>query len=397
MVLPQLGSAAVTLPFGTMNTPFNGIGAYGVNTTINNAELKPIFTNEFETGFEARFFKDRIGLDATYYNKKTKGQIFAVPIAPSTGYLNYVDNLGTVGNQGVEVTLNVRPVETRDFQWNFTYTFSKNWNKVLSMTGGIPNPLLATAYAAEMRATVGKSVASIYAPVGVMDGKNPVVDVSTGFPTLNQAKLDAYGNTKAYYGSGLYNYMMGFTNIFTYKQFTLTASLDFRYGGIMYSETADMTLFTGSSVLTTYNNRRPFIIPGSVNASTDNTGKVTYTPNQTFIGGQGPGESDQTWGYYYPTQNQGTATSMRLIDRSFLKLRDVNLLYSLPHRFADKIKASNASLGVYGRNFLLWTPKGNVFVDPEATNLGNDLTSQLGEFATAPLTKEYGIILKVSF
>jgi hypothetical protein len=78
-------------------------------------------------------------------------------------------------------------------------------------------------------------------------------------------------------------------------------------------------------------------------------------------------------------------------------LRDINLSYSFPHQWVSKIKASSASFGVYGRNFLLWTPKANVYVDPEATNLGNDLTGQLGEFASAPLSKQYGLILKVVF
>jgi TonB-linked SusC/RagA family outer membrane protein len=397
-VLQTLQNGTVSLPFGQMTSPFNGIAGYGVSSQINNADLKPIFTDEFEVGAEARFFNDRIGLDVSLYDKKTKGQIFSVPIAPSTGYTSLVENLGTIGNKGIEVALNAKPVETRSFTWSFIYTFSKNWNKVLDLTGASSqNPLITSAYAVEMRAPVGGTVASIYGPVPPMENGHVVVDATTGYPSQNLAPLDKFGNPKAFYGNGLYDYMMGWSNTFTYKQWTLTASLDFRYGGVMYSETADMALFTGNGILTTYNDRKPFIIPGSVNATTDNTGKTVYTPNRTFIGANGGIEGDDTYGYYYPAQNLGSASRMRVIDRSFLKLRDINLSYSLPMAWAAKVKASNASLGIYGRNFLLWTPKDNVYVDPEATNLGNDLGSQLGEFATAPLTKEFGIILKVGF
>jgi hypothetical protein len=353
-----------------------------------------------EVGTEARFFKDRIGLDVSLYDKTTKGQIFPVGIAPSSGFLTYVENLGEVSNKGIELTFNAKPIDTRNFSWNFTYVFSRDWNKVVNLNGATSqNPLLNTAYSVELRAVVGKSVASIYGPVPVMSPSGQVVaDASTGYPTLNTAKLDAFGNTRGYYGTALYTYTMGFTNTFTYKDWSLSGSLDFRYGGVMYSETADLSLFTGTSVLTTYNDRKPFIVPNSVNMSTDASGKAVYTENKTFVGAiaQG-GQSDDTWGYYYPTQNYGTASQMRVIDRSFLKLRDITLSYSLPSSLASKIKATNASLGIYGRNFLLWTPKDNVFVDPEATNLGNDLTGELGEFASAPLTKEYGVILKIGF
>jgi TonB-linked SusC/RagA family outer membrane protein len=397
-VLPQLGTGTIALPFGQMTAPFNGIAGYGVNTTIGNPTLKPIFTNEAEVGAEARFLKDRIGLDLSLYDKQTKGQIFAVPIAPSSGYLNLVENLGTVSNKGIEVTLNIRPIETRNFQWNLTYVFAKNWNRVDALQGASQNPLLVSAYAVEMRAVVGKTVASIYGPVAATANGHIVTDATTGYPSQNTAPLDKYGNPNGYYGSGLYDYTMGLTNTFTYKQFSLNFNLDFRYGGVMYSETADLALFTGNSILTTYNDRKPFIVPNSVNViGTDASGKIQTQENKTFIGGNGGLEADDNWGYYYPTQNQGTTSQMRMIDRSFLKLRDINLSYALPLHLATKVGASSASLGVYGRNFLLWTPKNNVFVDPEATNLGNDLNGELGEFSSGPLSKSYGFILKVVF
>lgn len=398
-VYPKLASGTIQLPFGTLNTPFNGVSGFSVDNVIGNENLKPIFTDEFEFGTEIRFLHDRIGIDATAYDKKTKGQIFTVPIAPSTGYTNLVENLGTVGNKGIELTLNARPVETKDFSWSFVYTYTKNWNKVEELTGATQNPLIfGLNGGAELRAVVGKTVASIYAPVAqkTPDGKT-VVDATTGLPTVNVAPLDQFGLANGYFGSGLYDYMMGLTNSVSYKNFTLNFSLDFRYGGVMYSNTANLVLFVGNGVLTTYNDRKPFIIPNSVNAITDANGKVTYVENKTFIGGSGSGQSDNTYAYYYTAQNPAGANAMNIISRSFLKLRDVNLTYNLPHQWVSKIRAANASLGVYGKNFLLWTPKSNVYVDPEATNLGNDLVSQFGEFAATPLTMSFGVALKITF
>jgi len=398
LVLPQLGSGNITLPFGSLTTPFNGVSGYGIDNQIGNPSLKPIFTDEVEVGAEARFLKDRLGLDVSLYNRKTKGQIFPVPIAPSTGYTTLVQNLGTVSNKGIELTLNLKPIETRNFSWTLTYVFAKDWNKVLSLTGASQDPLLfgfASAIDAELRAVVGKTVASIYDGV---PQKSPtgqiVVNPQTGFSIPNATPLDPFGQVKGYYGSALYNYTMGLTNTFTYKDFSLSASLDFRYGGVMFSQTANLDLFVGNGIATTYNDRRPYIIPNSVVAGANGT----YTPNTTYIGASANGQSDQTYNAYSESNSfSASADAQRIIDRSFLKLRDVNLSYSLPRRWASKVSAASASLGVYGRNFLLWTPKTNVYVDPEATNLGNDLAGEYGELASTPLTKSYGVILKVVF
>jgi len=107
-VQPQLGSGVISLPFGSFNSPFNGIAGYGINNTIGNPNLKPIFTNEAEVGAEARFLKDRIGLDVSLYNKNTNGQIFAVPIAPSTGYTNLVENPGRNEELHLELHLHIQ-------------------------------------------------------------------------------------------------------------------------------------------------------------------------------------------------------------------------------------------------------------------------------------------------
>ncbi len=414
-VSQTLGSGTVALPpLGSLTFPFNGVSGYGISNVLNNANLKPIFTTEYESGVEARFLNDRIGLDATVYDKKTKGQIFPVLIAPSTGYTNLVENLGQVSNKGIELTLNVKPVEMRDVSWNFTYIFSRNWNRVDNLNGTSPDPLLTaegTLGDAEMRAVVGKTVASIYS---VVPQRSPsgqvVVNPTTGLPLPNASPLDANGLIKGYFGTGLYTYTMGLTNTVTYKNVSLNFSFDFRFGGVMYSNTADLALFVGNSVATTYNNRQPFIIPNSVYAASSAGGKTTYAANTTQIGGAqnnipanyipigGLNETNQIYNYYSEGSSySGGADAMRIFSRSFLKLRDVNLSYSMPSRVLSVVRLASATIGVFGRNFLLWTPRANVYVDPEATNLGNDLGGQVGEFATTPLTRSYGIILKATF
>ncbi len=195
---------------------------------------------------------------------------------------------------------------------------------------------------------------------------------------------------KANLGSTQYDFTMGLVNSFNYKGLTLGFSFDYRKGGIMYSRTADLIYFTGNAWMTTYNDRRPFIIPGSVTESFDAQGKPVYTPNVI------PYREVNYDTYWYPSSNR-SAVGMRIFDRSFLKLRDITLSYALPQRWASKIAASSLSVGVYATNFLLWTPKENLFVDPESSNLGNDIASEMGEFGTTPQSKNFGITLKATF
>jgi len=265
LVYPTLQAGDVRLPFGFVTFPFNGVSGFGISNQIGNQNLKPIITKEAEVGMEIRFWQSRIGLDVALYDKKTEGQIFAIPIAPSTGYTKSVNNIGVVSNRGIEIAFDARPVNSKNVTWFIGYTFSKDWNKVKSLTAGLNKIIINTFYDAEMDAYPGKSVTGIYAPGPKFspDGKI-IVSPTTGMPVEDLTNLKFYGNAE-------YDYMMGLQSTLTYKDFQLGASFDYRKGGVMYSGTADLLLFTGNSYATTYNDRKPFVIPNSVIEVTDPT------------------------------------------------------------------------------------------------------------------------------
>jgi TonB-linked SusC/RagA family outer membrane protein len=382
---PTLALGTVTLPFGSILFPFNGVSGFGISNTLTNPSLQPIITSEAELGAEASFFQNRLGFDVSLYDKRTKGQIFTAPVAPSSGYTGLVRNLGVVQNKGIEITVNTTPVKTKNFTWTTINTFTKNKNKVLNLTGGPASVLLLSLYDAELRAFPGRSVAGIYAPKAQVDSLGRlIVNPQTGMPLTTEERQ--------YYGSGEYDFITGMQNMFTFKNsLSLGFSLDYRKGGVMYSGTSDLALFVGNSYITTYNDRKPFVIPNSVVAVTDAQGHTSYEENTTPI----LQENMDT--YYYPTGNPAMAYQQRIIDRSFLKLRDVTISYQLPKQWASGIGANNLSVTLYGRNLLLWTPESNIYIDPEASNLGNDLNSELGEFRTAPTYKTFGIAIRAGF
>lgn len=392
LVYSTLAPGNVALGFGNITFPFNGVSAFEIANQIGNLDLQPIVTREFEVGTEVRFFGNRFGLDATYYNKQTDGQIFAVPIAPSTGFTGLVSNLGVVTNKGVELTLDGSPVKGRDFTWNVLYTFARNRSNVESLTEGLDKISLNTVYDAEFNVRPGMPVGVFEAPVPKMtDDGRVIVNPATGLPEV--------ADTKGFFGDAQRDFSMGLSNRFTYKGFSLGFSLDYRKGGKFYSGTADIYQFTGNAWVTTYNDRRPFIIPNSVYQLKDESGQPVLDPSGKPIFLENTTAIDEAHHdtYYYHTTNKGMSYYDRIVDASFLKLRDVTLSYSLPQSWASKISASNLSLTLYARNFILWTPRSNVYIDPEATNYGNDLASQFGEFRTGPTLKSFGLALKASF
>ena len=385
-IYPVLISGAVPLPFGNITFPFNGISSFRIQNAISNDKLKPIITTEAELGVEMRFFNNRIGIDAAVYDKRTDGQIRNVPISPGSGYTSLVENIGLVTNRGIELSFDAKPVVTKNVTWSFNYNFTTNDNKVVRLANGLTKvSLFQIVSGVELDAVPGKSATGIYAfgPQYTPDGK-VIVSATTGKPIPSTDRV--------YYGNAENDYSMGFSNTLKFKEWQVNFSLDYRKGGVFYSKTAEQLLFTGNAIATTYNDRRPFIYPNSVvQNGVDAGGKPVYVENTTPI-------TENNFQDFFPEgNNPALAYSNDIVDRSFLKLRDVSLSYQLSEKASSKIRLHGLTLTVYARNLLLWTPQSNVYIDPEATNFSNDLIGQLGEFETAPVSKQYGVALKANF
>jgi hypothetical protein len=241
-----------------------------------------------------------------------------------------------------------------------------------------------------MVARVGQPVGIIEAPKKVITPDGKYVVATTGYYEESVGD-QSYGNIQR-------DYMMGLNNNFGYKNWSLGFSLDYRKGGVFVSRTADLMYFTGNAWLTGYNDRRPFIIPNSVvqqvdadgNPLFDGSGKPMYEENTKVIT---PNNFDNFW----YQDNSVHSWDNIILPKDFVKLRDVTLTYRLPANWVRGIRAQGISLSAIARNFLLWVPQKNTFIDPEITNLGNDFIGEFGEQATSPTTKAYGLSLRVNF
>ena len=371
--------------------PMNAVNAFQASSTMGSSTLKPEMTSEFEAGLNLQFFNGRLGIDAAYYNRTTKDQIFTLPVDPSTGYSYMVTNFGEVRNTGVELVLNTVPIQTKNFRWTLDFNFSKNKNKVISLPESLEGGKVAIYSfsagndAIYMYAEEGKPMGQFYTylPQRTEEG-NLIVD-ATGMPILSTEVKDTGKNMNNDWTGGV-------ATSFTYKDFTLSATLDVRKGGYMFSRTKNLMQFTGNGVATTYNKRRPFIIPNSVVANEDGT----YSENTTPIN-----QLDGTYQTYFNDYGYGAGGEAYLIDRSFVKLRNISLTWNVPQKWVRAMSLSGLSVTAFCNNVFTWTASDNNFIDPESTTVSQssygDLATQFGELYANPSCRIFGCNLSVKF
>lgn len=378
----QTNSALISgnafLGFGNILMPLDGVNGYEFAGTLGNSGLTPEFTNEFEAGFETNLFSRRVNLDVSFYLKKTTDMLVPVPLPTSTGFTGQTANAADMTNKGVEIGLNLTPVKTANFEWNFNTTFTKNMNNVDKLVEGTDKLLLAQNYGVSFNAIVGEPLGSFatFVPVKNAAGQY-VVDANGYYVTTPDEQI--VGNIQR-------DFVMGFQNKFTYKNLVLSVGVDWKQGGDMYSYTKRLSGFTGNGIETAFNDRNPFIIPNSV---IDN-GDGTYSENTTPISFEGITD-------FYNTQNNPGIEQTHVVDKTFVRLRDVSLTYNIPSKYFKNTGIVGASFSVYGKNLAFWTPGENSYIDPENSTFGDGLLSEQGEFGSNPSQRTYGATLKLTF
>jgi len=353
--------------------PFTGVPGFMINNLLGDPGIKPEITTSREVGTELGFLNNRLSVIANYYDNRSKNQIVSSAVAPSSGYLFSTVNAGVVQNRGVELTLRGTPIKTRDFSLELFGTYTKNVNKVLSL----PNDaqiVIGGFNGMAIVAQEGKPYGEFYSVTNQTENGHTVVSAADGQPVPTSSAV--------YLGSYNPNYQASFGGNIQYKGWSLAFLFDTKQGGVYYSNTKGNIDFNGTSE-ETGGNRNPQIWAGSV----INTGTATqpsYQPNTTakFI----PQD------YYTNVQPAG----QNVIDASYIKLRSLQLVYQVPANMLSRTPFGHASLGLFGNNLFLWTPRVNKYVDPEmnSTGSGND---QGFDFTSQPSVRNYGVNLKLTF
>ena len=375
--------------------PGNVIGMIN-NTVIPNKELKPTRTNSFEVGLEMKFFRGRLGLDVTYYNQLSKDQIIRLATSSTSGYNYSLVNAGEIQNKGVEVALNGRVLQYKDFAWDAGVNFSKNINKVNSLVDGMDYFELekATWCGVSVGAEVGKDYGSIMGKdfKRTADGQF-IINAETGLPEVDE-KTRTLGNAS-------WDWTGGFYSTFTYKNFRLSAGFDVKVGADLFSMSMRSAYETGRAEETlagreewyrSEENRKAanmslnewraagrcegYVVPGVIQNADG-----TYRPNNI------PVNPESFW-----QSASRNCPSMFIYDNSYVKCREITFGYTFPEKWLGKTVKS-LSLSFVARNpFIIWKNIPNI--DPDS---GYN-TSGLGlEYGSLPPRRSYGFNVNLKF
>jgi hypothetical protein len=278
------------------------------------------------------------------------------------------------------------PVKTRNVEWTINYMFSKNINTVKELWDDLQEyTIYGLTTGPQLKAKVGQSLTTwVYDAVEtVTDKSSPyygytVVNSKTGYPIMSSSETETLGKADA-------DFQMGLTNTLKWKNLSCGFTMDWSHGGLMYSATENILYFTGNAEQTAYNYRNSFIFPKSVKVVDGE-----YVENNIPVNLRNKIYS------YYNSSSDPYMYRNNLIDKSYLKLREVNVTYNMPKAWFKNTIISDLSISLVGRNLLMWTPNQGI-IDPEGTNYGNDLTSEYGEYYAAPTTRTFGGSIKVNF
>lgn len=362
------------LSWGSTTLPFNDINGYSVANTIGNPNIKPEITTAYEVGAEANFLKDRIGVDVSLYKSSSKNQIFTLPLANSTGYTGKTVNAGEVQNKGIELMLRVTPILTSSWKLDVVGTYTKNISNVVSLLEGVDQISIGGFASMTIVAAPGKPYGTFYGQDYKKDPEGHViVDKNTGLPIKS--------TVSSYFGTYNPKFQASLRANLTYKSFSFGFLFDGKKGGQFFSNTRALMSFVGTSAETAENGRDPRIYPNSVYE----TSPGVYTANTT------------PYSPYDLNANQANRAAMlNLVDASYIKLREVTLSYVLPQKWFNKTPFGNVSVGLFGNNLLLFTPKSNKYTDPEMNASGNG-NAQGFEFTSIPSQRNFGFNIKVNF
>jgi TonB-linked SusC/RagA family outer membrane protein len=370
---------------GTQGYVFGNAKASGLSpSTPANPDLIWESTEQLDLGVDASFFNNRIKFGFDYYQKSTVDLLQNKPVPAITGYSTFTTNFGEISNKGIEISLG-GAISTGQLGWDSNITWSTNSSKIenlgLASDGSIietaltPSPGISDNMRTH-RFVLGEPIGTFYGYT--IDGLLQQEDIDAGYPVLSN--FDKPGEMKVVdinddgvindddlgpIGNAQPDFIFGWDNTFTYKNWSLNA-----------------------------------FINGSIGGEVFNMMKI-----YTSLGGNGRHSQDYVDDYWtvdntdaeYPAPGGGISdiNTFLLEDASFVRLQSLSLNYKLP---LDKLNVnwmSSATIYARGTNLFVWT-KYTGF-DPETGFSGQRSWAPNIDLGNYPRPKTVQLGVKVSF
>jgi TonB-linked SusC/RagA family outer membrane protein len=372
----QSGAGSGFLDDG-LKFPLGGLTGYEPNSILYDPALKPMNTQSYELGAELKFFNNRVGIDYTYSHQVSKDQIFKVPLAGSTGYSDLYMNAGEMKSVSHDVILTITPIKTSNFEWIANINFSKVKSTCISLADGVDNISLGGYEEPNIRASAGSTYPVIFGNRFARDDQGRVlVDEDPNSDTYGMPYQGEFGKL----ADVAPKFILGVNNSIRFKFITLSALIDWKNGGHMYSGSNRLIDLYGTSKRTE-DRTSTFIIDGY---------KSNGSKNDIVRGGAS--DPDAYFNLYASVYSD--ISEANIYETSYLKLRTVSLAFDLPKSLISPLHLQSASLSFSARNILLWTSLPNF--DPESSQGQGNMQGGM-DYMSLPQTKSFGVGLNLVF
>jgi TonB-linked SusC/RagA family outer membrane protein len=361
-----------------------------VISSLENPLLRWESTKSMDLGMDLGFFENRINLTVDLYKRSTNNLLYRTDLPTSTGYQTAIKNIAEISNKGLEVSLNAKIFNSKNFSYSTNFNISFNRNRLEALSdpdesaivtniGWDANYSAIPAYIAQVGGPLGqmyglisqglyqysdfdklpngsyalKPNIPIYRSAGDQPGDMKFMDIN------NDGKID--DDDRVVIGNGYPIHTGGWSNTFKYKNFDLNLFFQWSYGNNIIN--ANRIWFgTGLNILL-----RNSFMPGQ-NAFAEFGNRWTPTNQDTDIP-----KLNRASNAVYSTQF--------VEDGSFLRLKTLNIGYSVPERLLKKITAKTLRVYIATSNIYTWTKyKG---YDPELSAFQSALSPGL-DYSTYP-------------
>lgn len=342
-----------------------GLGGILLTNTRGTDNIKPERQTEIEAGFDVSLASGLASLELTVYQKEIEDMLLQRELEPSTGFSFESFNAGSMRNRGIEVGLNLLPINTSNLRWNSSLSYWKNVSKVTDLpvpafdVGGFGTSL------GVYRIEEGKSATQIVGIDPQTDENGNLVTDDAGNPVILTKKL----------GDGEPDFQLSFDNYFNiYKNFDFSFLLHWKKGGDVLNLTELLLDLNGTT------------------SDYDDT-DLTFANFRN----EAAGITDDTPNGVKRTSLLGISTKQFVQDASYLRMREIGLYYNVPVSLTSDLISGirNIQLGVSATNLFTISPYRSY--DPEVSNFGNQPIAQGIEVTPYPSAKQYYFHFKVDF
>ncbi|WP_272149026.1 SusC/RagA family TonB-linked outer membrane protein [Tenacibaculum aiptasiae] len=376
----------------TTEIPYGSTGTSTVPNAGVNPELRGGNKKELEFGTQLKFLKNRIGLDFTYFKRNDEELPSWVTVPGSTGITGFYSNAGKQTTKGFELSLNLVPIKTDNFEWNIDFNIASLKKTVDYIADGVDINIL-NSWGPQLQERVGEEWGAIYGNAYRRDTNGNKILTSNG--------LYEY-DTNKYLGSILPDFTGGLTTNFTYKNFNLALGFDYQFGGKFYGVTRRYSNYGGQGIETVGNNSLGNPVRNTITGTTSTPWSVNLANANSDSGGQltsgvdanGVAQQFLVNPYVLWRSNLRNVHEEFINDATYIKLRTIRIDYNLPSAILEKTPFTNINLGLFANN--VWLIKSDIKgVDPsEIEGRGNYNYIENGQL---PSARTIGLNAKLTF